>query len=162
MVLYHKAAHLPIDVQEVAVIQQGRTSFAMDDLTYRSDAMFSACTALPLPCQHASLMPCIVMLCNHKLSGDSRLSKLKRESRLEHLQAQQKDMLLQGDLGSMAIRFPDAVDRFFCTVVQVHRPLTSGGVLGFRLTTSSAFPPAGCRQRSGCFDDHTKYARRLT
>jgi hypothetical protein len=48
------------------------------------------------------------------LSGFPRLSKLTRKSRLEHLRAQQMmNRLSPGDLGSMAIRFPVTVARFF-------------------------------------------------
>ena len=65
------------------------------------------------------------------LSEDSRLSKLKRESRLEHLQAQQKDMLLRRDLGSMAIRFPDTVDRSFVLLYKSIDPSPVVESLGF-------------------------------
>jgi hypothetical protein len=135
-ILDHKDARLPIDVREGAGTQKGRTYFTVQDFTRSICAIFSACTAVSTFALALSTGLHHVVhsyAVQPQLFGALSAFETHEWNHVWNtLGAQQNGKLLPEDPGSMAIRFTDTVARFLVLwIVQVHRLLMNGGILGF-------------------------------
>jgi hypothetical protein len=157
-ILDHKDARPPIDVQEGAVTQEGRTYLTVQNPTRSTGAIFSACTAVNVcPCLGSRLSTNLhhavhIYAVKSQLLGTLSAFETHEWNHVWNTsRAQQKDQLLPEDPGSIGDSLPGHSARFLvlwdCTCPSTPHEWWSPRI---RLTTYSAFLPAGCRQRSGC------------